>query len=138
MPTRAQDPPFIAHCLELLAAAGTPRARRMFGGHGLYVDELFIAIVADERLYLKVDDATRSAFSGAGGQPFVYEGKGTPMTMSYFSPPAEALDSPALMAPWARLAMEAALRAGGRVAGSRKSTPRRGAVKPRRPRSAPG
>jgi DNA transformation protein and related proteins len=119
---RTDDPPYIAHCLELLAAVGTPRARRMFGGHGLYIDDCFVAIVADERLYLKVDDQTRAAFEGAGGRPFVYTGKGTPMTLSYCSPPDEALDSPALMAPWARLALAAALRA-------------RRPVTPRRPRS---
>ena len=30
------------HCLELLAPLGRVRSRRMFGGHGLYVDDLFI------------------------------------------------------------------------------------------------
>ena len=45
-------PGFVAHCLELLSPLGEARARRMFGGHGLYVDDLFVAIVAGERLYL--------------------------------------------------------------------------------------
>ena len=31
------------------------RSRRMFGGHGLYVDDLFVGLIAFERLYLKVD-----------------------------------------------------------------------------------
>mgnify|MGYP000287609516 CR=1 FL=1 len=37
-------PGFTAN-LELLAPLGRARARRMFGGHGLYVDDLFVAIV---------------------------------------------------------------------------------------------
>ena len=49
------DDGFTAHCLELLAPHGAARARRMFGGVGIYLDGLFIALIADERLYLKVD-----------------------------------------------------------------------------------
>jgi DNA transformation protein len=101
----------VDHCLELLAPLGTVRAKRMFGGHGLYVDDLFVAIIAFERLYLKVDAQTRAAFERAGCEPFVYEGKGKPITMSYWTVPAEAMESPALMQPWARQAIAAALRA---------------------------
>jgi DNA transformation protein and related proteins len=102
---------FVAHCLELLAPMGAVRAKRMFGGHGLYVDELFVALIAFDRLYLKVDDQTRASFDEAGCQPFTYDGKGKPVTMSYWTAPEEAMESPALMQPWARLAIAAALRA---------------------------
>jgi DNA transformation protein len=101
----------VDHCLELLAPLGTVRAKRMFGGHGLYVDDLFVAIIAFERLYLKVDAQTRAAFERAGCEPFVYEGKERPVMMSYWTVPAEAMESPALMQPWARQAIAAALRA---------------------------
>jgi DNA transformation protein and related proteins len=101
----------VDHCLELLAPLGAVRAKRMFGGHGLYVDELFVAIIAFERLYLKVDAHTQPAFESAGCEPFVYDGKGKPITMSYWTVPAEAMESPGLMQPWARQAIEAALRA---------------------------
>lgn len=101
----------VEHCLELLAPLGAVRARRMFGGHGLYCDELFFALIADDKLYLKVDDDARPAFLAAGCEPFVYEAKGKPMTMSYWTVPADAMESPALMRPWARHALAAALRA---------------------------
>mgnify|MGYP006359969517 CR=1 FL=1 len=64
---------FVEHCLELLAPLGATRSLRMFGGHGIYIDELFVAIVAFERLYLKVDARSRPAFEAAGCGPFVYE-----------------------------------------------------------------
>lgn len=102
---------FVAHCLELLAPLGTPRARRMFGGHGLYVDELFVALIAFDRLYLKADAQTRGHFEAAGCAPFVYDGQGRSVTMGYYTAPEDAMESPALMQPWARLALEAALRA---------------------------
>ena len=101
----------VDHCLELLAPLGSVRAKRMFGGHGLYIDDLFVALIAFERLYLKVDVQTQPAFSAAGCAQFVYVGKGKPITMSYWTVPAEAMESPALMQPWARQAIEAALRA---------------------------
>jgi DNA transformation protein and related proteins len=116
--------PFVAHCLELLAPLGAVRAKRMFGGHGLYIDELFMAIIAFNRLYLKVDSLTRPQFEAAGCQPFVYDAKGKAMSMSYWSAPEDAMESQALMQPWARLAIAAAVRA-------RAAKPAAAASKPR-------
>ncbi len=104
-------PELVAHALELLAPQGHVRARGMFGGHGLYIDELFVALVAFERLYLKVDAQTRPQFQAAGCTPFVYDGGTRPITMGYFSVPDDAMESPDAMQPWARLAVAAALRA---------------------------
>ena len=101
----------VAHCIELLSPLGAVRARAMFGGHGLYVDEVFIALIAFDKLYLKVNEQTQPQFAAAGCQPFVYDGKGKAVTMSYWTAPAEALDSPELMRPWARMALQAALQA---------------------------
>jgi DNA transformation protein and related proteins len=102
---------FTQHCSELLAPLGAVRTRRMFGGQGIYVDELFMALIADEQLYLKTDAETRPRFEAAGCAPFRYLKDGEWMSMSYFQPPEEAMESPALMLPWARLALDAALRA---------------------------
>lgn len=96
---------------ELLAPIGRITARRMFGGAGLYADGLIVGLEVAGSLYLKTDDRTRQAFADAGGQPFVYDGKDQPVTMSYWTPPEEAMDSSEAMQPWARLALEAALRA---------------------------
>lgn len=121
----AADHELVEHCRELLAPLGSVRVKRMFGGHGFYVDELFIALIAFGRLYLKADALTRARFEAAGCLPFVYDGKGKPVTMSYFSAPEDAMESPALMQPWARLALEAAVRA---------RAPKKAAAKPARPR----
>ena len=106
---------FIAHCAELLAPLGGVRARRMFGGHGFYVDEIFVALVLNERLYLKADAQSRALFEGAGCEPFTFDkardGAVESITTNYFSAPEEAMESPPLMQPWARLALAAALRA---------------------------
>ena len=102
---------FIEHCLELLAPVGRARARRMFGGHGLYVDDLFVAIVSADRSYLKASADTADRVAAAGGQPFSYARDGKTASLSFWTPPPEAMDSPDLMQPWARLAIQAALAA---------------------------
>lgn len=107
---------FVDHCLELLGAVGAARARRMFGGHGLYLDELFVAIVADDALYLKVDALTRARFESAGARPFVYESAGRRVALGFWTAPDAAMDSPAAMAPWVRRARDAAVRARARPA----------------------
>lgn len=118
-------PALVEHSLELLSALGPVRARRMFGGWGLYADDVMVGLIAAERLYLKVDSDTRGRFEQAGCEPFVYTGQSKPVTMSYWTVPAEAMDSPAEMLPWARLALRAALAA-------RKPTP-----VPRKAKSVP-
>ena len=123
---------FVAHCTELLASAGTVRSRRMFGGRGFYIDELFVALIAGERLYLKADARTRLAFETAGCVPFRYDGAGKSVTLGYFSAPDDAMESPPLMQPWARLALAAALSARAAKPAARrparKATPRKGSV----------
>ncbi|MBB4845597.1 DNA transformation protein [Paucibacter oligotrophus] len=102
---------FTRHCAELLEGLGPVRTRRMFGGHGVYVDDLFVAIIIDEQLYLKTDAQSRPQFEAQGCQPFRYQREGETHSLGYYRPPEEAIDSPALLRPWARLAQEAALRA---------------------------
>jgi DNA transformation protein and related proteins len=103
---------FVAWCCELLAPLGPVRSRRMFGGHGLYVGDLFVAILAGERLYLKVDEATRASFEAAGSAPFHYTtARGERGVMSYWAMPDDGMDGPDQAQPWARLALASALRA---------------------------
>ncbi len=135
------------YCCELLASAGPCAARRMFGGWGISTDGLTLAIIADlgggERLYLKASEETRPRFEAAGCARFVYQAKGRAMGMNYYSAPEDAMESAPAMAPWARLALESALKA--RISGVKRShnatpsTALKRAVAPRGPRkSAPG
>lgn len=124
-------------CVELLSPLGPVRTRAMFGGRGFYVDGLFMALIADGELYLKADDTTRERFVAAGCETFSFATKdGQRMVLGYYRAPEEALESPPLMQPWARLAFEAALRAANakatrstpakRKPAAKKAAPRRG------------
>ena len=111
---------FADYCCELLSGVGSPVAKRMFGGWGIYVDGVTIAIIADltalgsgknEKLYLKADDSSKAQFEAAGGQRFIYDAKGKSMGMNYYTATDEAMESPDAMLPWARLALRSALEA---------------------------
>ena len=111
---------FADYCCELLSGVGSPVAKRMFGGWGISVDGVTIAVIADltklgganEKLYLKVDDLTKKQFEAAGGKRFEMESKdGKTLGMNYFTTPDETMESPDAMLPWARLAFSCALEA---------------------------
>jgi hypothetical protein len=59
---------FAAYAVEILSAVGRVAARRMFGGYGVYCDGTMFALVADDVLYLKVDDGNRGEFERAVGR----------------------------------------------------------------------
>ncbi len=107
----ANSPDFIAHVLELMRTVGRPSARAMFGGHGLYLDGLIVAIVVEDVLYLKTDDETRPAYLKRNLDPFCYTTKeGKAYSMSYHRAPDEAVEGPDAMREWLRPALGAALR----------------------------
>jgi DNA transformation protein len=107
---------FVDHVIETMRLFGLVEARSMFGGWGLYHGGVFFALVAEDALYLKVDDETRPEFVERGLEPWVYaikDGKKS-IALSYYQAPEDALESPPQMEPWARKAYGAALRAAAR------------------------
>ena len=74
------------------------------------------ALIASQTLYFKTDETSRHHFEQAGSQPFVYTSRSRPVTLSYWSAPGEAMESPPQALQWARLALDAALRQSLRTA----------------------
>lgn len=117
---------FIEYVMELLGPFGTVGTRRMFGGHGVYLDGLMFAIVSEDTLYLKADEMNRIEFEQAGCEIFGYTRKGKRTALSFFRAPEDAMESPELMLPWARTAYAAALRTNAKkqVKAARSMAPR--------------
>ena len=95
---------------DVFAAFGPVRLRRMFGGTGIYADDVMFGLEAYGEIYLKADAISQPTFEAAGSRPFVYEKDGRTATMSYWLLPSEAREEREAVAPWARLALEAAKR----------------------------
>ena len=90
---------YLEYLLDLLEDWGGVTARRMFGGAGLYKSGKMFGLVADDVLYLKVDDSNRYQYERAGSRPFKpYPGK--PVTMSYWEVPAEIMEDSQLLTLW--------------------------------------
>jgi DNA transformation protein and related proteins len=96
---------------EVFDAFGPIRARRMFGGWGIYHDGLMFGLYAAGRLYLKTDTHNVAQFEAAGCEPFTYNQRGKVVKLSYWSAPEAVLDEREQAVIWARTAFEAALRA---------------------------
>ena len=108
------SPDYLAHVLELMRPTASATTRAMFGGHGVYVDGIIVAIVIDDVLYLKTDDENRASFTELGLEPFRYVTKeGEVHVMSYHRAPDDALEGPHDMEPWLKSAHAAALRRKG-------------------------
>ncbi|QZA77190.1 TfoX/Sxy family protein [Deefgea tanakiae] len=103
---------YVDYLLDELAPLGKLRAKAMFGGFGLYCDELFFALVAEDMVYFKVDDVNRPRFIAEHLAPFCFAMKdGRSQTMSYYPLPESALESQAELLDWAKEGVAAALRA---------------------------
>ena len=103
-------PEYLEFVGEWLSPLGGISTRAMFGGHAVYCGELTIALIADNVLYLKVDDETRARFEAAGSKPFQpYPDRAD--VMQYYPPPPEFFEDTAAMKDWGRAALDAARRA---------------------------
>lgn len=85
--------------------------RGMFGGYGLYQNDLIFAIVVNDVLYLKSDAASKHEFIRRGLQPFTYTVQDRSVTMQYYEAPPDVFEQPEVMQEWAQQAWGAALRA---------------------------
>lgn len=106
-----EEKEFANYVVDLMQTIGPVRAKSMFGGHGLFLDGLMFALIADCVLYLKVDNESEIDFQARGLQPFTYMKMDKEYKMSYYQAPEEALDNAEEMNHWANQAYSVALKA---------------------------
>ena len=95
--------------LEQLGRVTPVTSKSMFGGVGIYARELFFALIADDRLYFKVDDSTRPDFERLGMEPFQpFEQESS---LGYYEVPADVLEDAGQLAPWMQRAIDVAAKA---------------------------
>jgi len=99
--------PFLDEVLELLAPAGAVRARAMFGGAGLYLDDVFFGLVAEGELYFRVDESSRREYESAGSHAFQPFPDGLTMG-NYWRVPDRVQTDARLLRAWTQRAVEAA------------------------------
>ena len=109
---------YLDYIMDQLRSFGPVRTRRMFGGAGLYLQDVFFGLIADDVLYLKVDDSNRNDYLSRDMGPFRPFGS---YEMSYYEVPVDVLEDPDDLAQWAKKSMT--------IAASTKRPSRRSAVR---------
>ncbi len=94
------DDSFTDFVLDQLRGLSNIRLRSMFGGYGMYSDDLFFGIVYEGRLYFKTDENTRSGYVEAGMKPFRPSEKQT--LKNYYEVPPDVLEDDEMLKEWAR------------------------------------
>jgi DNA transformation protein len=107
--------------LDQLDGLGHVVCQRMFGGHGLYRDDVFFGVLSKGRLYFKIDDATRPEYERRGMEPFRPSEKQT--LSSYYEVPVDVLEDRDALVEWARkaVAVQEAARKSPKARGKKKS-----------------
>lgn len=102
---------FVTFLHEVFESFGPIRSRKMFGGHGIYHQDLMFGLVADDELYLKTDADNIAEFEARELPAFEFETKdGKVMKMSYVKAPEEIYDDPDEARYWADSGYAAAVR----------------------------
>ncbi len=132
---------YLDYVHDQLSGLGGVTSRRMFGGAGLYCDEFFFALIDNDTLYLRVNDANRADFTTRGMGQFRPYPNSPQLSISYYETPADVLEDAAALVAWARRSVAAAMAAAKPAKGARlaKATARvkrasRGAARPKRRR----
>lgn len=78
----------LTQALNVLSPLGdTLKARSMFGGFGLFVDDVMFAVLVDNGIALRSNTALLPSYLSLGMVPYCYQKKGFPVTTSYYLVP---------------------------------------------------
>ena len=105
---------YLAYVLDQLAGLGGVSSRRMFGGVGLYQDEFFFGLIADDVLYLRVDDSNRGDYAARGMAQFRPYADRRHLSMNYYETPAAVLENADELVNWAQRSVAVAMAAPAR------------------------
>ena len=125
-----RDASLVEFLLDQLSTLEGVDAKRMFGGHGLYLDGEFYGMVWQGRAWFRTDDRSRAEYQALGAVPIpIGDDFGGNV---YWSVPVDVLEDAPLLAAWARAAAATPRPAAQRKA--RKAAGKRAKAKPKRSR----
>ena len=110
----AVQPQYLAYVLEQLERVGNVSARRMFGGIGLYCNDLFFGLIDDDTLYFKTDESNSAEYVARKMSRFMPPVNRPMGPMGYHQVPAEIIEDDEALVSWARKSVAVALAAQAR------------------------
>jgi DNA transformation protein and related proteins len=106
---------YLQYVLEQLAGLRGAVSRRMFGGAGLYHEELFFGLITSDTLYFRVNDDNRPDYEALGMRRFQPYKDKPHLSFNYYEVPADVLEDAEALVIWARRSLQAALTASKEV-----------------------
>ena len=100
---------FVDYIIDLLSAYGTIRARRMFGGYGIYCNKIIFAIIINDELYFKAVGDLAKEYKNAGSFPFSYKLDNKTIALSYWQVPSEIIEEEDLLKTWFNKSLQLAI-----------------------------
>ena len=94
--------------LTALRAARPIESKAMFGGLGIYHDGIFMGVVDDDRLFLKIDPETEGVYIERGMAAWSYDGGKS--EQPYRELPEDVLNNPEECGRWLDDSRDAAIR----------------------------
>jgi len=105
-----KDNSFAEYIRDLLEPFGTIKIKAMFGGYGIYCNDVFFAILVENELYFKGDKGEVSDFFRANGsERFTYNAKGKNVAMEYWKVLDEVLEDDESLSKWFNMSYNLAL-----------------------------
>ncbi len=99
---------YLEYVMDQLDSMGPITSKNMFGGAGIYHDDIFFALIANDTLYFKVDDSNRPDYEAAAMVPFKPR-VNKPYTMQYYQVPIDILENDEKLKVWAYKALDVAI-----------------------------
>ena len=100
---------YLEYILDQLSEFGAVRAKKMFGGVGLFHQDLMFGMIGGDTFRLKVDDHNRKDYEDRGMKPYPSGKK--KKGMPYWDVPSDVLEDKRQLAVWAKKSFQAAQRA---------------------------
>jgi DNA transformation protein len=100
-------PGFVEATVSQLQKARPIRSKPMFGGLGIYLDEVFFCVADDDRLYFKVDPETVASYEEKGMGPWMLGGD---PNLNYREVPPDVFADVDTLGEWIDASAEAAVR----------------------------
>ena len=90
----------LEHILDLLDDEEGISFKRMFGGYGIFKNELAVALILRSEIFMKVDQSNINDYKSAFSKPFTYKKNGKDISLSNWSIPSEILEDKDLFIEW--------------------------------------
>lgn len=99
---------FVEYITDILSSIKEVKTRKMFGGYGIYCNNVMFAVIIDNELYFKADNTLAEEYKKFDSFPFTYQRDNKTIALSYWYVPSEVIEDTELLETWFNKSLELA------------------------------